>query len=70
MSRIWRWVGGICAVLLVLGLALIAVAYASGSSLTRLTTTTDILDMTKFFTREQLEEYVRPVAEFLFGIFG
>ena len=38
MSRIWRWVGGICAVLLVLGLALIAVAYASGSSLTRLTT--------------------------------
>lgn len=67
MSRIWRWVGGICVILLVLGLALIAVAYASGSSLTRLTSTTDIMDMTKFFTREQLEEYVRPVVTFLFG---
>ena len=67
MSRIWKWVGGIAVILLVLGLALIAVAYASGSSFTRLTTTTDIMDMTKFFTREQLEQYVRPVAEFIFG---
>ncbi len=67
MAKIWRWVGGICAVLLVLGLVLIAVAYGSGSSVTRLTTTTDIMDMTKFFTREQLEQYVRPVAEFIFG---
>ncbi len=67
MSRIWKWVGGIAVILLVLGLVLIAVAYASGSSFTRLTTTTDIMDMTKFFTREQLEQYVRPVAEFVFG---
>ena len=67
MTKIWRWVGGICVILLVLGLVLIAVAYGSGSSFTRLVTTTDIMDMTKFFTREQLEQYVRPVAEFILG---
>ena len=58
MSKVWRWVAILCAILLVLGLALIAVAYASGSSLERLSATTDILDMTKYIPREQLQHYL------------
>ena len=45
-----------CAILLILGLAMIAVAYASGSSLERLRETTDVLDMTKFIPRERLQQ--------------
>lgn len=61
MGKVWRWVAIVCAILLVLGLALIGVAYATGSSLERLSATTDILDMTKFFTREQLQQYVTVI---------
>lgn len=56
MGRIWRWVAILCAILLILGLAMIAVAYASGSSLERLRETTDVLDMTKFVPRERLQQ--------------
>ncbi|MBR4578749.1 MAG: hypothetical protein IKQ69_10685 [Oscillospiraceae bacterium] len=56
MGRIWRWVAILCAILLILGLAMIAVAYASGSSLERLRETTDVLDMTKFIPRERLQQ--------------
>lgn len=55
MSKIWRWVGTVCAILLVLGLALMGVALATGGSMDRLMSTTDIMDMTKFASREQLQ---------------
>ena len=61
MSKIWRWVGTVCAILLILGLALLGVAFATGSSLERLMSTTDIMDMTKFATREQLQYYLTLV---------
>ncbi len=57
MSKIWRWVGTVCLILLILGLALLGVALATGSGLDRLMSTTDIMDMTKFATREQLQHY-------------
>ncbi len=65
MSRIWRWVAILTAILLVLSAALIAVAYASGGSINRLLSTTDIADMTKFMSREQLELYVNRVFDIL-----
>ncbi len=65
MSRIWKWVAIISLVLLVLGLALIGVAYATGGSVQRLMATTDITDMTKFVSREQLQYYLTQI----FGIF-
>ena len=58
MSRIWRWVALITVILLVFSAALVGVAYASGGSIDRLLSTTDIADMTKFMSREQLETYV------------
>lgn len=58
MAKIWRWVAIVVAILLVLSLALIAVAYASGGSLERLRSTTDVMDMTKFISREQLQYYL------------
>ena len=58
MSNIWRWVGIVCLILLLLGLALLGVAYATGASPQWLMAQTDILDMTKFMTREELQHYV------------
>ncbi len=58
MTKIWRVVAAICVLLLILSLALIGVAYATGGSFARLNDTTDIMDMTKFLSREQLEQYV------------
>ena len=58
MNRIWRWVALITVILLVFSAALIGVAYAGGGSVERLMSTTDIADMTKFASREQLEAYV------------
>ena len=68
MSRIWRLVAIVCAILLILSLALVAVAYASGSSFERLRATTDIMDMTKFLPREQLQQYVTAVFK-VFSLF-
>lgn len=59
MAKIWKWVAIVCLVLLVIGAILIGVAYATGSSAERLIATTDITDMTKFISRDQLETYVR-----------
>ena len=61
MSKVWKWIALICAVLLILGIALLAVAHFTGGSLERLISTTDIADMTKFVSRDQLESYVRFV---------
>ena len=61
MSKIWKWVAIVCAALLILGLALIGVAYATGGSINRLSATTDILDMTKFVSRDQLQQYLSMV---------
>lgn len=58
MSKVWKWIALLCAILLILGAALIAVAYFTGGSMGRLLSTTDIADMTKFVSREQLETYV------------
>ena len=65
MSKVWKWVAIISLILLVLGLALIGVAYATGGSVQRLMATTDITDMTKFIARDQLEYYLTRI----FGIF-
>ena len=58
MSNIWRWVGIVCLILLLLGLALLGVAYATGASPQRLISQTDFMDMTKFMTREELQHYL------------
>ena len=46
------------------GIALLAVAYATGGSFERLIQTTDIADMTKFVSRDQLLVYVTAVFRF------
>lgn len=61
MSKIWRWVMILCGILLVLGLVLVGVSYATGGSLERLLVTTDVADMTKFISREQLEAYLTMI---------
>ena len=66
MNRIWKWVTLITVIMLVLSAALVGVAYVSGGSVERLLSTTDIADMTKFVSREQLEAYVYQA----FGFFG
>lgn len=64
MAKIWKWVVTLCAAMLILATVLIAVAYFSGGSIERLLETTDIADMTKFASREQLEYYVTAVFRF------
>lgn len=64
MSKVWRWVAIVFSVLMVLGIALLAVAYATGGSFERLIRTTDIANMTKFISREQLLVYVTAVFRF------
>ena len=54
MSKVWRWVAIAFSVLMIFGIALLAVAYATGGSFERLIQTTDIADMTKFVSRDQL----------------
>lgn len=61
MSRIWKWVAFISLILIVFSAALIGVSYATGGSIQRLLSTTDIADMTKFISREQLKIYVDQV---------
>jgi len=63
MSKVWHVILIICGILLVLGLALVGVALMTGGSAGRLLATTDIADMTKFFSREQLV----AVVNFIFG---
>lgn len=62
MSRAWRVMFIIFGVLILLGLALMGVSFLTGGSISRILQTTDVADMTKFFTREQIE----TVISFLF----
>ena len=64
MSKVWRRVAIVVSVLMILGIALLAVAYATGGIFERLIQTTDIADMTKFISREQLLVYVTAVFRF------
>ena len=64
MSKVWRRVAIVFSVLMILGIALLAVAYANDGSFERLIRTTDIADMTKFISREQLLVYVTAVFRF------
>ena len=64
MSKVWRQVAIVFSVLMILGIALLAVAYATGGSFERLIRTTDIADMTKFISREQPLVYVTAVFRF------
>ena len=64
MSKVWRQVAIVFSVLMILGIALLAVAYATGGSFERLIRTTYIADMTKFISREQLLVYVTAVFRF------
>ena len=64
MSKVWRWTAIIFSVLMILGIVLLAVAYATGGSVSRLIHTTDIADMTKFISRDQLLIYVTAVFRF------
>ena len=66
MTKIWKWVSVLSLLMLLFGAALVGVGYFGGSSFARLLQTTDIADMTKFATREQLEYWVYAV----FGFFG
>ena len=64
MIRMWKWVSVLSLLMLLFAAALIGVGYFGGSSLGRLLQTTDIADMTKFATREQLETWVYAVFRF------
>ena len=70
MTNIWKWVLILCGAMLVLAVVLIGVAYITGGSFDRLISTTDIADMTKFVSREQLEVYVTQFVNVINGIFG
>ena len=70
MTKIWKWVLILCAGMLTLALVLIGVGYMTGGGIGRLMSTTDIADMTKFFSREQLQFYVTEIFNIVNGIFG
>ena len=70
MGKVWRWVTVISLIVLAVGAALIGVAYATGGSVERLMATTDVFDMTKFISRDQLEVYVTQVFALISRIFG
>lgn len=63
MAKIWRWVAMLGVFLLLMGLVLVGVAYATGGSVDRVMATTDIMDLTKYVSRDQLEAYVTQVFE-------
>ena len=59
MAKVWRLVAVVGGIILIVGMALVCVSYATGGSIQRLMETTDITDMTKFISRDQLEAYVQ-----------
>lgn len=61
MTKVWKWIAVISLILLVLGGALVAVAYATGGGFARLLETSDFLDLTKYLPRETLEMYVSMI---------
>lgn len=58
MRKTWRIVLTICVILLILGVAVMGVGLFTGGNFSRILYTTDIADMTKFFSREQIESVV------------
>ena len=73
MAKIWRMVAIVGGVILILGMAMVCVSYATGGSIERLMETTDITDMTKFVSRDQLETYVQQAFDLVdrvAGVFG
>ncbi len=69
MGNIWKWVVIISAFILVIAIALIGVAYVTGGSVQRVMETTDIMDMTKFLSRDVLEAYVTRAVDLINRIF-
>lgn len=73
MAKVWRLVAVVGGIVLIIGMALVCVAYATGGSVERLMATTDITDMTKFISRDQLEAYVQQAFDLfgrIAGVFG
>ncbi len=58
MRKIGRFISFLAVVCILLGLALVGVGLLTGGDAVRILYTTDIADMTKFFSREQIEQVV------------
>ena len=58
MNKLRTLLSAVCVALIVLGIALVGVGCLTGGSPNRILYNTDIADMTKFFTREQIETVV------------
>jgi hypothetical protein len=58
VAKAWKIILIIAAALFVLGLALAAASLISGGSLSRILSTTDVEDYTKFISREQLAAWL------------
>lgn len=58
MSKVWHAALTIFAILLILGMTVAGVGMLTGGSVSRILHTTDIANMTKFFSREQIEMVV------------
>ena len=58
MRKMYRFVLSVCVILLVVGAALGGVGLLTGGSFSRILQTTDIADMTKFFSYEQIQGVV------------
>lgn len=58
MNKLWRFLSFFVIVLVFASLALLGVGLLTGGSFNRILYTTDIADMTKFFSREQIEMVV------------
>lgn len=58
MRKMYRFVLSVCVILLVFGAAIGGVGLLTGGSFSRILQTTDIADMTKFFSYEQIQRVV------------
>ena len=58
MSRVGRLVVFLAMALLVLGLALALVSFVTGGSVSRILSTTDVADYTKYVSQEQLDTWL------------
>ena len=58
MSKVWRIVLYVFLILLLLGIALVGVGLLTDGELSRILQYTEFANLTKFFTREQLEAIV------------
>lgn len=64
MSKVWRWVAIAFSVLMIFGIALLAVAYATGGSLRASDPDDRHCRYDKFVSRDQLLVYVTAVFRF------